>query len=131
MDYIPYYDVLRRTSLFHNMPDRDLDTLMASFAPYVRRYDRGELLLMAGYATREVGIVLEGEIVAAKPMPDGTAVVMAHMGPGGVFADVLAGGQSKSPVNVTAAIPCPRRRSATTCRRPKPPCRRQKRRLNQ
>ena len=33
MDYIPYYDVLRRTSLFHNMPDRDLDTLMASFAP--------------------------------------------------------------------------------------------------
>ena len=106
MDYIPYYDVLRRTSLFHNMPDRDLDTLMASFAPYVRRYDRGELLLMAGYATREVGIVLEGEIVAAKPMPDGTAVVMAHMGPGGVFADVLAGGQSKSPVNVTAAIPC-------------------------
>lgn len=106
MDYTPYYEVLRRTSLLQGMPDRDLETLMNCFAPHLRRYDRGELLLMAGYPTREVGIVLEGEIVAAKPMPDGTAVVMARMGPGGVFADVLAGGQSKSPVNVTAAAPC-------------------------
>src|SRR5699024_1202703 len=36
----------------------------------------------------------------------GTAVMMAHMGPGGVFADVLAGSRDKSPVNVTAAAPC-------------------------
>lgn len=106
MEYTPYYDVLRRTSLFRGMADADLDTLLHCFAPRVRRYDRGELLLMAGYAMREVGIVLEGEILAAKPMPDGTAVVMARMGPGGVFADVLAGSRSKSPVNVTAAAPC-------------------------
>lgn len=106
MDYSPYYDVLRSTSLFQGMRDSDLQTLTDCFAPHVRRYERGELLLLAGYPTTEVGIVLEGEIVAAKPMPDGTAVVMAHMGPGGVFADVLAGGQSKSPVNVTAAQPC-------------------------
>lgn len=106
MDYTPYYDVLRRTSLFRGMRDEDLQTLAACFAPRVRRYDRGELLLMAGYEMREVGIVLEGEITAAKPMPDGTAVVMARMGPGGVFADVLAGSRSKSPVNVIAAAPC-------------------------
>lgn len=106
MDYTPYYDVLRRTSLFRGMRDEDLQTLTACFVPRVRRYDRGELLLMAGYEMREVGIVLEGEITAAKPMPDGTAVVMARMGPGGVFADVLAGSRSKSPVNVIAAAPC-------------------------
>lgn len=106
MDYTPYYDVLRRTSLFRGMSDLDLDALTACFSPHVRRYDRGELLLMAGYETHEVGVVLEGEIVAAKPMPDGSAVVMAHMGPSGIFADVLAGGRNKSPVNITAASPC-------------------------
>ena len=106
MDYAPYYPVLRQTSLFQGMSDRDLETLTTCFAPHARRYERGELLLMAGYETHEVGIVLEGEIVAAKPMPDGSAVVMAHMGPGGVFADVLAGGRSKSPVNVSAASSC-------------------------
>ena len=106
MDYTVYYDLLRRTSLFRGMDDADLDTLMGCFSPHIRRYRRGELLLMAGYETRELGIVLEGEITAAKPMPDGSAVVMTHMGPAGVFADVLAGGRNKSPVTVTAALPC-------------------------
>ena len=106
MDYRVHYTVLRRTSLFRSMSNADLDVLMGCFSPHIRRYRRGELLLMAGYETRELGIVLEGEITAAKPMPDGSAVVMTHMGPGGVFADVLAGGRSKSPVTVTAALPC-------------------------
>lgn len=106
MNYRAYYPALRTTSLFRGMGEEDLDLLMQCFLPRTRRYERGELLLMAGYETQEVGIVLEGEIVATKPMPDGTGVVMARMGPGGVFADVLAGSRNKSPVNVSAAAPC-------------------------
>lgn len=106
MEYIPYYDILRRTSLLRGMTDAELAALMQSLNPRVQRYDKGELLLMAGYEAKEVGIILEGEIIATKPMPDGTPVTMARMGPGGVFADVLAGGRSKSPVNVAAAVPC-------------------------
>ena len=86
MDYTPYYETMRRTSLLRGMTDAELDTLMACFAPRVRRYAKGELLLMAGYETHEVGLV--------------------RMGPGGVFADVLAGGRSRSPVNVSAAEAC-------------------------
>ena len=106
MEYTPYFDTLRKTSLLRGMTDAELTALMESLAPHARRYDKGELLLMSGYETKEVGIILEGEITAAKPMPDGTPITMARMGPGGVFADVLAGGRSKSPVNVTAASPC-------------------------
>ena len=57
-------------------------------------------------AAHEVGLVLEGAITASKPLADGSTVVMARMGPGGVFADVLAGGRSRSPVNVSAAEAC-------------------------
>lgn len=71
------------------MTDAELDTLMTCFAPRVRRYAKGELLLMAGYETREVGLVLEGSITASKPLADGSTVVISHMGPGGVFTDVL------------------------------------------
>ena len=106
MDYTPYYETMRCTSLLRGMSDDELTALMGCFAPRVRRYAKGELLLMAGYETKDVGIILEGEITATKPMPDGTPITMARMGPGGVFADVLAGGRSKSPVNVTAAVPC-------------------------
>ena len=106
MDYTPYYETMRRTRLLRGMTDAELDTLMTCFAPRVRRYAKGELLLMAGYETREVGLVLEGSITASKPLADGSTVVISHMGPGGVFADVLAGGRSRSPVNVAAAEPC-------------------------
>ena len=61
------------------------------------------MLLMAGFSTREVGLILQGGITAEKPLPDGTSVVIARQGPGGIFADVLAGGQNQSPVNVLAA----------------------------
>ena len=106
MDYTPYYETMRRTSLLRGMTDAELDTLMACFAPRVRRYAKGERLLRAGYETHEVGLVLEGAITASKPLADGSTVVMARMGPGGVFADVLAGGRSRSPVNVSAAEAC-------------------------
>ena len=106
MDYTPYLATLQKTRLLRGLSEEELTTLLQGLAPRVRRYEKGELLLMAGYETREVGIILEGEITADKPLPDGTAVVMARMGPGGVFADVLAGGNSKSPVNVSAASAC-------------------------
>ena len=106
MDYTPYYETMRRTRLLRGMTDAELDTLMTCFTPRVHRYAKGELLLMAGYETREVGLVLEGSITASKPLADGSTVVISHMGPGGVFADVLAGGRSRSPVNVSAAEAC-------------------------
>ena len=103
MDYTPYYETMRRTSLLRGMTDAELDTLMACFAPRVRRYAKGELLLMAGYETHEVGLVLEGAITASKPLADGSTVVMARMGPGGVFADVLAG-ESHYPLSKMLAL---------------------------
>ena len=75
MDYTPYFATLRKTSLLRGMTDAELAALMASLAPRVRRYDKGELLLMAGYETKEVGMILEGEITApsrcrtARPLP--------------------------------------------------------------
>ena len=82
MDYTPYYEIMRSTSLLRGLSDAELDTLMTCFAPRVRRYAKGELLLMAGYETHELGLVLEGAITASKPLADGGTVVIAHMGPG-------------------------------------------------
>lgn len=106
MDYSAYFPILRRTPLMQGMTDEALQHLMTCFAPRVRSFSRGELLLLAGYETREVGILLEGSITATKTMPDGSSVVMAHLSAGGMFGDVLTGGALKSPVTVRAATPC-------------------------
>ena len=49
MDLHPYYPLLRQTSLLRGMRDDELDLLLRCFAPRVRRYQKGELLLLAGY----------------------------------------------------------------------------------
>lgn len=101
-----YYPILRSTSLLHGMTDAELDNLVQCFAPRVRQYQKGEILLLAGYVNREVGILLEGSVTAVKNTPDGGSVAITHMGPGGVFGDVLSGSSEHSPVTVLADEPC-------------------------
>lgn len=102
----PYYGILRGTPLLRDMDDSSLDAMMACFLPRVRRYQKGEILLMAGYENREVGILLEGTVTAVKTTPDGGSVAITHMGPGGLFGDVLSGSHEKSPVTVVAQSAC-------------------------
>ena len=106
MDLHPYYPLLARTPLLRGMRPDELDTLLDCFAPRVRRYARDEILLLAGYETREVGILLEGSITAVKSTPDGASVAITHMRPGGLFGDVLSGSSQKSPVTVMATTSC-------------------------
>ena len=81
MDYTPYYEIMRSTSLLRGLSDAELDTLMTCFAPRVRRYAKGELLLMAGYETHELGLVLEGAITASKPLADAAAAPSMSLPP--------------------------------------------------
>ena len=67
MEYTPYFDTLRKTRLLRGMTDAELTLLMESLAPRLRRYDKGELLLMAGYETKDVGIILEGRCLTVRP----------------------------------------------------------------
>lgn len=80
--------------------------LVAALHPAVRRYEKGEALVLAGYENRRIGLVLDGRIEAVRPGPEGEQLAMAAMGPGGVFGDVLSGSNGhKSPVTVLARGP--------------------------
>lgn len=99
-------DILRRCSLFAGLSGTQIGALLQEWQPARRRFGRGETLLLAGYETHELGIVLDGEIEAGKHTADGALLTLTRMGPGGLFADILAGSRdAKSPVTVTAATP--------------------------
>lgn len=104
--FAPYYPVLQATSLFHGLADEELDQVLGCFAPSLRRFARGELVLLSGFESREVGIVLEGSVEALKNTPDGASVSITRMEAGGVFGDVLSGSSQKSPVTVAARSDC-------------------------
>ena len=102
-EYIP---LLLSTRLLSGLDVSGLQQLLRCFAPAKRSFAQGEILLLAGYENREIGILLEGQIEAVKTTADGTSVSITHMGPGGIFGDVLSGSSTPSPVTVTATAPC-------------------------
>lgn len=96
--------ILRRCSLFAGLSDTQTAALLQSLHPVRRSFSKGEVLLLAGYETQELGVVLCGQIEAEKQTADGVTLTLTRMGPGGIFADILAGSRgAKSPVTVTAA----------------------------
>ena len=97
-------EVLRGCSLFAGLSAGQIGALLKEWQPVRRHYGRGETLLLAGYETHELGIVLDGEIEACKHTADGAVLTITRMGAGGLFADIRAGSRdAKSPVTVTAA----------------------------
>lgn len=89
--------------LFAHIEPDVLQNLLKILGASEEKYDKGEVLVLAGYALHRIGIVVSGTIEAAKISADGTAFTITQIGAGGIFGDVLAGSVAyKSPVCVTA-----------------------------
>ncbi len=97
MDYIT---LLSRTSLFAGIAPQQISQLLEALHPVRRNYQKGDLLLQYGDTCSALGIVLSGRIEAWHPLPDGHRIPAAQMEPGGIFGDILAGSNQKSPVTV-------------------------------
>ena len=101
-----YLPLLQSTSLFAGLEAEALRVLLGEVGAVLRTYSRGETLVLAGQTNRRVGVVLSGTIEAYRPAPGGARIPITHMGPGGVFGDVLGGSSLDSPVTVVASAPC-------------------------
>lgn len=101
-----FYDLLLQTGLFKDITPFGLSRMFKCFSPAVRKFKKGEILMLAGFETKEVGILLQGEADTVKTTPDGTNVSITTLKPGSVFGDVLAGCSAKSPVTVLARSSC-------------------------
>lgn len=109
-----YFVMLGATPLFRGFTQAQLRRLLAGekgapalLAPQLRDAAAGETLLMAGYETRRIGVVLEGRLEAHKESAEGREsgrLLMARLGPGRIFGDILAGGGRPSPVTVNAVV---------------------------
>ena len=101
-----YLPLLQTTTLFAGLSRDELSALLAGLGAAARCYGRGEVLIQSGTPSRNVGVLLAGQLQAVRPAPDGSAVPITHIDPGGVFGDVLGGSSLTSPVTVTARSPC-------------------------
>ena len=99
-----YFEVLRSAALFEGIENADLAALLQCLGSEVRDYGREEVLLLAGDAPKNVGILLAGLLHIFREDCDGNRSLVAAIAPGELFAESLCcAGVAESPVTVVAA----------------------------
>lgn len=99
-------EIILSTPLFEGIAPGAAAELLDWLRPSVRRYRPGELVLLAGFESREIGIVLRGCLFAERTTPNGERLPIAALREGSVFGDVLSGSHTVSPVTIAAQTEC-------------------------
>lgn len=96
-------ELLSENEIFSGLKKDEIAALIKNIRTEIKRYNKGEAIIMAGDFPENFGIVLSGKVKAVGHLYDGRDSVFAVIGVGGHFADILAAaGKKKSPVSVFA-----------------------------
>lgn len=90
--------------LFSNITPVELEQLLSCLSIRIRRYVRGETVIVAGSSIDSIGIVLYGRIQIIRTEYDGTRSIVSSFGTGSVFGEsFVCAGEQVCPVTVTAS----------------------------
>jgi len=96
-------EYIQGIELFSGIDSEDLDSMMICFDPVIRKYEKGEIAVIAGDPLQGVGIVLNGEVEVIRENAAGSKSIIAFLTKGNTFGEIAAfAGQGIWPSTVTA-----------------------------
>ena len=81
---------LTNAPLFRGMPPKDVDALLSCLNAKERVCKKGEIILMEGAPTEQLGVVLSGRVIIEMSDVWGNNSVLSSIDPGGTFAEAYA-----------------------------------------
>ena len=97
------YTVLENSALFSGIPTEDLFDDLNSVPHHIQRYDKGETIFHLMENASRIGIVLEGNVQAQKPFPNGSQINVSVRKAGELIGAAAAFSRSqKYPCDVVA-----------------------------
>lgn len=100
------YKFLANTLLFRGITPEEIELMMGCLDGYVKKYGKGETIYHMGEFVQSAGLVLSGSVHIENDDLWGNKTILAHIGPGQVFAEtyVCVPGEPLM-INVVAAEP--------------------------
>lgn len=99
-----FSSIILRNPLFQGITEEELVRLLPCLEGRVQRYEKGEVLLLAGQAVERVGLVLSGLVQVMREDAEGKQHLLTTLAEGELFGEVFAcAGILESPVTVVAA----------------------------
>lgn len=93
----------KNIALFDGLCCGELQEMLECLGAFIKDYAKGEYLLMAGDALKNVGVVLKGQAAVFKTDLTGSRTLLATLSPPHLFAEALVcAGVTTSPVTVEA-----------------------------
>lgn len=98
-----YFEILKKCSLFTDITDENLGTMLACLGARVVNFKKNETIISEGSPAKYVGIILSGSAQITKIDYHGNRSIVAKVEPSDIFGEAFACAQIKSiPVDVTA-----------------------------
>lgn len=100
------YSVFEKSSLFFNIPAKDLREDLEAVSHHIQCYDKGETIFHLMEEADRIGILLEGRAQAQKPFPNGSQINVSVRLPGEMIGPAAVFSEShKYPCDVVALEP--------------------------
>ena len=97
------YTVLENSALFSGIPTKELCNDLNTVRHHIQRYDKGETIFHLMENASRIGIVLEGNVQAQKPFPNGSQINVSVRKAGELIGAAAAFSRSqKYPCDVVA-----------------------------
>ena len=97
------YTVLEQSALFSGIPTKELCNDLNTVPHHIQRYDKGETIFHLMENASRIGIVLEGNVQAQKPFPNGSQINVSVRKAGELIGAAAAFSRSqKYPCDVVA-----------------------------
>ncbi len=102
-----YLPVLSKTSLFQNVEENDLNTMLCCMRPKLSEHPKNSIIAAAGNPFESMGILLKGEAALIKENAAGNRIIMAILKPGEIFGEsAVFSRKSVWPATVAALGTC-------------------------
>ena len=102
-----YIPLLKKVTLFENIKDADMLSMLKCLGARIHSYKKGEILLMAGDTVSSVGIVLSGQAHVVREDIDGNQMIVTELQECDLFGETFACIEAKHcPVTVEAITDC-------------------------
>lgn len=102
-----YLDILKNIELFNTMQDQDILKALQCLKGTVKKYNKDDVVLLAGDRTNKLGIVLDGSVIITKDDIMGNRNILTIISKSGMFAESFALSNVQSlPVTVICDSKC-------------------------
>jgi CRP-like cAMP-binding protein len=99
--------ILKNNILFGEIEDNDIQTLLNCLGAVIQKYDKNNIIFLAGDEITKVGIVLTGSVSVVKENISGDRNILASISSPDVFGETFACIETKeSPITVIANSKC-------------------------